>query len=64
MHALLFEWKAVRGESVNEHGEWLMNTELTPAMADYLRRQPGCEVEAAESFACDMTAGTLKSATG
>lgn len=64
VHALLFEWKAVRGESVNEHGEWLMNTELTPAMADYLRRQPGCEVEAAESFACDMTAGTLKSATG
>ncbi|MDX9740883.1 MAG: ribosome rescue GTPase HflX [Gammaproteobacteria bacterium] len=64
VHALLFEWKAVRGESVNEQGEWLMNTELTPAMAEYLRRQPGCEVEAVERFACDLTAGTLKSATG
>jgi GTP-binding protein HflX len=64
VHALLFEWKAVRGETVNEQGEWLMDTELTLAMADYLRRQPGCKVEPAESFACDMAAGTLKSATG
>lgn len=64
VHALLFEWKAVRRESVNEQGEWLMDTELTPAMAEYLRRQPGCAVEAAERFACGEAAGTLKSATG
>lgn len=64
LHARLHEWKAVRRESTNEHGEWLIDAMLTPAMVDHLRGQEGCQMSAPDGVACGEAAGTLKSATG
>jgi GTPase len=66
LRAKLFEWNVVRHESVNEHGEWILDVILRPGMLDYLGRYADCRVIAQNRAggvdgACDESPGTLKS---
>lgn len=46
LRAKLFEWDVVRHESVNEHGEWIVDVVLRPGMLDYLGQYADCRVVA------------------
>ena len=44
LRSRLFQWQVVRGEAVNERGEWLVDVEVDRGVLAYLEKQQGCQL--------------------